>query len=108
MKRSSKTPSETSIEMREMVMPNHTNPQNTVFGGTVMSWIDIAAAIAAPGTRPDAALKDAVRHCLDPRHGLGSTPATERSAAARRELRRHHRAVNDRRRGRDRRTPSRS
>jgi acyl-CoA hydrolase len=33
--------------MREMVMPHHTNPQNTVFGGTVMSWIDIAAAMVA-------------------------------------------------------------
>jgi acyl-CoA hydrolase len=42
-----KTPSETSVEMRELVMPHHTNPQNTVFGGTVMSWIDIAAAMVA-------------------------------------------------------------
>lgn len=47
MKVSVKTPSESSIEMRELVMPNHTNPQNTVFGGTVMSWIDIAAAMVA-------------------------------------------------------------
>lgn len=42
-----KTPSESSIEMREMVMPNHTNSHGTVFGGTVMSWIDIAAAMVA-------------------------------------------------------------
>lgn len=47
MKKAPKTPSESSVEMREMVMPNHTNPQNTVFGGTVMSWIDIAAAMVA-------------------------------------------------------------
>jgi acyl-CoA hydrolase len=47
MKISKKTPSETSIEMRELVMPHHTNPQNTIFGGTVMSWIDIAAAMVA-------------------------------------------------------------
>jgi acyl-CoA hydrolase len=47
MKRNSKPPSETAVEMREMVMPHHTNPQNTVFGGTVMSWIDIAAAMVA-------------------------------------------------------------
>ncbi|MBA2405295.1 MAG: acyl-CoA thioesterase [Bdellovibrionales bacterium] len=40
--------------MREMVMPHHTNPQNTVFGGTVMSWIDIAAAMVAS------------RHCSRP------------------------------------------
>lgn len=42
-----KTPKESAVEMREMVMPNHTNPQNTVFGGTVMGWIDIAAAMVA-------------------------------------------------------------
>lgn len=47
MKKSVKTPSESAVEMRELVMPNHTNPQNTVFGGTVMSWIDIAAAMVA-------------------------------------------------------------
>ncbi|MFP5385749.1 MAG: acyl-CoA thioesterase [Bacteriovoracia bacterium] len=47
MKTQAKTPSETAVEMREMVMPNHTNPQNTVFGGTVMGWIDIAAAMVA-------------------------------------------------------------
>lgn len=39
--------SESHIQMREMVMPHHTNPQNTIFGGTVMSWIDIAAAMCA-------------------------------------------------------------
>lgn len=42
-----KTPKESAVEMRELVMPNHTNPQNTVFGGIVMSWIDIAAAMVA-------------------------------------------------------------
>lgn len=42
-----KSPSESAVEMREMVMPQHTNPQGTVFGGTVMSWIDIAAAMVA-------------------------------------------------------------
>jgi uncharacterized protein (TIGR00369 family) len=42
-----KTPKDSEVEMREMVMPNHTNPQNTVFGGVVMSWIDIAAAMVA-------------------------------------------------------------
>jgi acyl-CoA hydrolase len=47
MKNISKSPSESSVEMRELVMPHHTNPQNTVFGGTVMSWIDIAAAMVA-------------------------------------------------------------
>ena len=47
MKTQAKTPSESAVEMREMVMPNQTNPQNTVFGGTVMGWIDIAAAMVA-------------------------------------------------------------
>ena len=42
-----KSPTESAIEMREMVMPQHTNPQGTVFGGTVMGWIDIAAAMVA-------------------------------------------------------------
>lgn len=47
MKLTPKTPSETAIEMREMVMPNNTNTHGTVFGGAVMSWIDIAAAMVA-------------------------------------------------------------
>jgi acyl-CoA hydrolase len=47
MTKPNKTPSDSAVEMREMVMPNHTNPQNTVFGGTVMSWIDVAAAMVA-------------------------------------------------------------
>ena len=42
-----KSPSESSVEMTEMVLPSHTNALGTIFGGTVMSWIDIAAAIAA-------------------------------------------------------------
>lgn len=34
-------------EMTELILPQHTNALGTVFGGTVMAWIDIAAAIAA-------------------------------------------------------------
>lgn len=33
--------------MREMVMPGDTNAHGTIFGGKVMSWIDIAAAMCA-------------------------------------------------------------
>jgi acyl-CoA hydrolase len=33
--------------MTEMVLPQHTNALGGIFGGVVMSWIDIAAAIAA-------------------------------------------------------------
>jgi acyl-CoA hydrolase len=35
------------VTMTEMVLPSHTNSIGTIFGGVVMSWIDIAAAIAA-------------------------------------------------------------
>jgi len=42
---SAKTVSESAVEMRYLVMPNHTNPQNSIFGGVVMSWIDMAAAM---------------------------------------------------------------
>ena len=33
--------------MTQLVLPSHTNALDTIFGGVVMSWIDIAAAIAA-------------------------------------------------------------
>lgn len=39
--------SESIVVMTEMVLPTHTNALGSVFGGTVMSWIDICAAIAA-------------------------------------------------------------
>lgn len=35
------------VYMTEMVLPTHTNALGTAFGGVIMSWIDIAAAIAA-------------------------------------------------------------
>ena len=33
--------------MSELVLPSHTNALSSIFGGVIMSWIDIAAAIAA-------------------------------------------------------------
>lgn len=33
--------------MTQLVLPSHTNAIGTIFGGTMFSWIDIAAAIAA-------------------------------------------------------------
>lgn len=33
--------------MNEIVLPSHTNALGTIFGGVVMGWVDIAAAIAA-------------------------------------------------------------
>lgn len=35
------------VVMTQLVMPGDTNSLGSVFGGTVMSWIDICAAIAA-------------------------------------------------------------
>lgn len=42
-----KTVKDSAVEMRYLVMPNDTNPQNSIFGGVVMSWIDMAAAMVA-------------------------------------------------------------
>ena len=35
------------VYMTELVLPQHTNALDSIFGGVIMSWIDIAAAIAA-------------------------------------------------------------
>src|SRR3984885_10672435 len=35
------------VTMTEMVLPTHTNALDSVFGGVIMSWIDIAAAISS-------------------------------------------------------------
>lgn len=43
----SKSVSSSQVVMTQLVLPSHTNALDTVFGGTVMSWIDISAAIAA-------------------------------------------------------------
>ena len=42
-----KTPSQSVVEMNQLVMPQHTNALGTVFGGTIMGWIDICAAMSA-------------------------------------------------------------
>jgi acyl-CoA hydrolase len=47
MKLEPKAPSESAVTMTEIVLPQHTNALGTIFGGTVMSWIDIAGAICA-------------------------------------------------------------
>lgn len=39
--------SKSEVVMTELVLPSHTNSLDSVFGGTVMSWIDVAAAISA-------------------------------------------------------------
>ncbi|HOK97052.1 MAG TPA: acyl-CoA thioesterase [Anaerohalosphaeraceae bacterium] len=42
-----KTPSQSAVESRYLVMPQHANPFGTAFGGVIMSWIDMAASMAA-------------------------------------------------------------
>ena len=42
-----KSPRESAIEVRYLVMPNHTNPFGTIFGGVIMSWIDIVGSMVA-------------------------------------------------------------
>jgi len=40
-------PRDSFTEMTEIVLPQHANALGTAFGGTVMSWVDICAAIVA-------------------------------------------------------------
>ena len=42
-----KSPSDSSVIMTEIVLPSDTNSLGTIFGGKIMSWIDIAGAIAS-------------------------------------------------------------
>ncbi len=42
-----KRPSDSAVTMTQLVMPADTNHFSTIFGGKVMSWMDIAAAISA-------------------------------------------------------------
>jgi acyl-CoA hydrolase len=42
-----KTPGESAVETRYLVMPIHANPQGTAFGGAIVGWIDMTAAMAA-------------------------------------------------------------
>lgn len=39
--------SHTCVEMTQVVMPQATNPLGNAFGGQIMAWIDICAAVAA-------------------------------------------------------------
>ncbi len=40
-------PKQSQVEMTEMILPQHTNAMGSVFGGVILSWVDIAAAITA-------------------------------------------------------------
>lgn len=37
----------THVQMTQVVMPQSTNPQGTIFGGVILSWIDICAGVSA-------------------------------------------------------------
>lgn len=52
--RSEKTPSESAVEMRELVLPNDTNSHGNVLGGKVLHLMDLACAMVA------------MRHCRRP------------------------------------------
>jgi acyl-CoA hydrolase len=39
--------SESATEMTQLVLPQHANVHGTLLGGTVMHWVDLAAAIVA-------------------------------------------------------------
>ncbi len=45
-KRTEVHPTETHCEMTWIVMPSQANSLGTVFGGQIMSWIDVCAAVA--------------------------------------------------------------
>lgn len=42
-----RAPSHSAVEMREIVLPNDANVVNTLLGGRLMHWMDLAAAMAA-------------------------------------------------------------
>ncbi|MBN2316652.1 MAG: acyl-CoA thioesterase [Sedimentisphaerales bacterium] len=42
-----KRPSESAVETRYLIMPHQANPQGTAFGGVIVAWIDMVAAMAA-------------------------------------------------------------
>lgn len=41
------TPEESDTEMTWLVMPSQTNALGTVFGGQIMAWVDVCAAVSA-------------------------------------------------------------
>lgn len=42
-----KTPRDSQVITRHLVMPQHANPNKTLFGGQLVSWIDLVASMAA-------------------------------------------------------------
>jgi acyl-CoA hydrolase len=46
-KKAGKSPSESAVETRYLLMPHQANPQGTAFGGIIVAWIDMVAAMTA-------------------------------------------------------------
>ena len=44
---SPKSPRDSEVVMTQMILPSDANAVNTAFGGKVMEWIDVCAAVAA-------------------------------------------------------------
>lgn len=42
-----RSPADSAVEMTQLVLPNNANNRGTAFGGQIMAWIDIAAAVCA-------------------------------------------------------------
>jgi acyl-CoA hydrolase len=42
-----KTPSQSAVVTRYLVMPDQANPYGTAFGGAIVAWIDMVASMAA-------------------------------------------------------------
>ena len=42
-----KTPAESAVSTRYLVMPEQANPHGTAFGGAIIAWIDMVAAMTA-------------------------------------------------------------
>ena len=42
-----KTPGESAVEARYLLMPDQANPYGTAFGGAIVAWIDMVASMAA-------------------------------------------------------------
>jgi acyl-CoA hydrolase len=45
--KNAKTPTQSAVETRYLVMPHQANPAGTAFGGVIVSWIDMIASMAA-------------------------------------------------------------
>ena len=46
-KRNPKSPAQSAVETRYLLMPQYANPYGTAFGGAIVAWIDMTASMAA-------------------------------------------------------------